>query len=325
MTTLERGFVKALGPPALALAPKFLTREVAKKMLESNQSRTKSCNPPTQAGPCTLHRLTMRPRPHRLQPVCDIVASVIRTVRVFPASLASSHLPLVSRSVRMLRSANTTSWDPLLSLTSTTSWGYSPLHLTAGLSCACVFSITMSIASCDDKSELAQAVEALHIEHLDASPETLQRYQKIFHECAGEGERLTKAHIEALVAKETRDWSWSKTVHTIANVLFPILDMHDSGGITFAEFAAGLTLIRAAREGTSPDCLHEFAWRALDVHHHGYIGRGEVLAWVKLMQGIDPKSINPKFGESKAYTTGGGFNKLRSPEEITWHFMKLLE
>jgi len=137
----------------------------------------------------------------------------------------------------------------------------------------------VGLASCDASSELEEALSALSAEGLCVAKESLVGYQKVFHDMgAGEGEGLSRAQIEAHVAKTTCERS--RKVKQISEIVFHVFDHDGSGMITFPEFAAGLALIKASKERTCSEATKEFAWRCLDHEHTGFIRRRRAMRLV---------------------------------------------
>uniref|UniRef100_A0A7S3RUJ8 EF-hand domain-containing protein n=1 Tax=Emiliania huxleyi TaxID=2903 RepID=A0A7S3RUJ8_EMIHU len=186
----------------------------------------------------------------------------------------------------------------------------------------------VGLASCDASSELEEALSALSAEGLCVAKESLVGYQKVFHDMgAGEGEGLSRAQIEAHVAKTTCERS--RKVKQISEIVFHVFDHDGSGMITFPEFAAGLALIKASKERTCSEATKEFAWRCLDHEHTGFIRRREVLAWVKLLTAIGGLKADDKEKASMlgcvSLNSSGGFRRQVSPDELTSKYMKILD
>ena len=170
-------------------------------------------------------------------------------------------------------------------------------------------------------------MDELHEEGVALSAESLLEYQDMFHAMgARDDEELTRSQIDAFVAKTG---GRARRIRTIANIVFMVFDHDGSGTISFPEFAAGLALIKAARETMSQEATNEFAWKALDLDHSGFIERRELLAWVTVLQGIggirsQDATSRSMMGPS-SYNVSGGFSRNMSPEEITSKFMKLID
>ena len=138
------------------------------------------------------------------------------------------------------------------------------------------------------------------------------------------GTDLTRAQLESHVGKGSR---W-RELKTIAHILFVVLDHDASGTISFSEFASGVALIKASRDSLSEDATKEFAFRALDLNHSGYIERSELLSWVKVLQGIGglkPQDANARLMCVGQGDVGGGFGRTVSAQELTSKFMKAMD
>ncbi|EOD27371.1 hypothetical protein EMIHUDRAFT_114725 [Emiliania huxleyi CCMP1516] len=177
------------------------------------------------------------------------------------------------------------------------------LALTAGLG----VSTAAVSASCDAAAEDDWAAR------LPLCEESLAFYEKLF-----------KQMLESHVGKGSR---W-RELKTIANILFAVLDHDASGTISFSEFASGVALIKASRDSLSEDATKEFAFRALDLNHSGYIERSELLSWVKVLQGIGglkPQDANARLMCVGQGDVGGGFGRTVSAQELTSKFMKAMD
>lgn len=177
------------------------------------------------------------------------------------------------------------------------------------------FAGALSAASCD--SDILT----------DMTPETLAEYQKMFSEMgASDGEDITKEKIESYVAKTG---GRAHRVKMIANIIFTVFDQDGSGSISFPEFAAGLSLIKACKESLSESATKEFAWRALDLDHSGYIERSELLAWVKILLGLGAIGAGDATKRSMmgdaSFNASGGFSRTVSAHELTSKYMKLID
>lgn len=185
----------------------------------------------------------------------------------------------------------------------------SPYLACAGLTfTACAVVTVNTIASC---------------EAVDLSEDSLAYYQKFFEEMGGvEGQELTRKQVESHVGKSAK---W-KDLKAIAHILFTVLDQDASGSISFAEFACGVALIKSSREALSEEATKEFAWRALDMDRSGYIERAELVAWVKVLQGIGGiKASKVGVHYMGGGSMGGSFGRTQNAQEITSRFMKVMD
>jgi len=218
-------------------------------------------------------------------------------------------------------------WMSTLEMRSTT-LSTSRLVLTGGV--ACTFAAAwQSVTACKEaacKQEAAEVHRALDElpDRINVSAATLSDYQRIFREMGALGDsELTRTQLENFVARTAN----RQHVKAIASVLFAIFDQDGSGQISFSEFAAGLTLIKAARENMQEEAPKELAWRALDLDHSGYIERRELRAWVTVLQALQFHKHWQKrsvLGIS-SFDATGAFHRHISAEEITNTYMKQID
>lgn len=88
----------------------------------------------------------------------------------------------------------------------------------------------------------------------------------------------------------------------LTNVLFSLMDMDQSGAISFKEFASAVVLLAAMVEGNE-DARMRACFQVLDIDNNGFIEREELATWVTFlmrMDLIDPRDRMDWTGVRKA-------------------------